>query len=260
MPINEIIYMIRNGGFGTNFEIKFYMIAIAISFCIYDWRQNERLDYFIVLLIGTAIWGSVEFFLQLSGTREFNDVMLFGLDLPVVIASYIRGASEGGVIALIGVGFGDRFRKSEKRMRTILIFIMLMICIGILSFSNSEPIKDVGGDVASRRTVFTQSSVIFLGVSVLITIIWYEKEKNQHVRKRALYMFFTLILFATIWTMIEFFANTRWIEIGNEGSYSRASFFIEFLVLAYDVVVEIGFCYMPYLAFPYMLNWIKKTS
>lgn len=73
-------------------------------------------------------------------------------------------------------------------------------------------------------------------------------------------MFLTLVLFATVWTVFEVVANARWVEIGSEGSYTRAPVAIEFLVLAYDVVIEIGFCYMPYLAIPSLCGWISNKA
>ena len=62
IPINDrmfatAIYMIRNGGFGNNFETKLYMTLIAVLVCITDMVRNKRKDYFAVFITGTLIWG-----------------------------------------------------------------------------------------------------------------------------------------------------------------------------------------------------------
>lgn len=260
MATAELIFMIRNGGFGTNFEIKFFMIVAAFVFCIYDFKKNKRLDYFYIFLVGTLIWGTVELSLVLNGTRDFNDVSLFEIQLPAIVSAYIRGASEGAVIALIGIGFGDRFIPKKNRNRTAIYFLFFMGLIAWSIFSGNPSMRDIGGEVASRRAVFTLVSVSFLAISTLFSLVWYFKLENSRMKKRALFMFLTLVLFATVWTVFEVVANARWVEIGSEGSYTRAPVAIEFLVLAYDVVIEIGFCYMPYLAIPSLCGWISNKA
>ena len=73
-----------------------------------------------------------------------------------------------------------------------------------------------------------------------------------------------MVMITTIWTILEWLTGQRWIEIGilnPNGTYSnlhRAPPLIEFLALAYDVVIEIVLAYVPFLAIPYLLGLIKS--
>ncbi|MHA1255814.1 MAG: hypothetical protein ACTSPS_09475 [Promethearchaeota archaeon] len=69
--IYESVFLIRGGGGGYDWGLKFIISIIAITVCIYDYKVNERsLDYFWVFLTGTIIWGAVELSIQITGGKQ----------------------------------------------------------------------------------------------------------------------------------------------------------------------------------------------
>lgn len=251
--------MIRGGGFGNNFETKLYMTLIALFAVIYDWKVKKRTDYWFVFLIGTVIWGGVELSLQIAGTRVVVQNYLFGLPLSVFSTALLRGTSEGAVIAIIGVFFGDRLLDSKDRKWSIVGFILLNLVIVLMVLQQYQPTITSGENVPSRREIFTPVAVIFMILMIIIDLYWYFRS-DSITRKRGLWMFYVLLLFSTIWTLTEYLCHTRWIEIMSLGSLQHADPITEFLALLYDIVVEIGFAYVPYLALPYLFRWIKVVQ
>ena len=250
--------MIRNGLFGTNFEIKFILAILGIIICLYDWKKNKRKDYPVVFLYGSLFWFAIEFIIQLQGTRDIITATLFGKIIPMWFAALLRGISEGGLIALIGLFFGDRifkkvYVKDKKKLISRILFAVFLILIVVSSLSQALPFKDINGDVASRRLMFNPSAMFSLSLLFAFIIFWAYKADNK-AKLRSLYMFLIMVIASGIWTIAEVFANTRWIELGT----ARAPFIIEFLVLSFDVVIEIALLYVPFFAIPYLLGWIKK--
>ncbi|MHA1734098.1 MAG: hypothetical protein ACTSU5_19320 [Promethearchaeota archaeon] len=85
--INQIVFMIRNGLAGTNYEYKLFTTFIGIALCVIDWKKHERLEYTWVFLVGTTIWTSYEFVLQVVGVRDVSQGMLFGREISVFTAT-----------------------------------------------------------------------------------------------------------------------------------------------------------------------------
>ena len=71
-----------------------------------------------------------------------------------------------------------------------------------------------------------------------------------------------LLIFATLWTLVEISVNTRWIEYGIADPLDviRAPIIIELLAFIWDILIEIIAAYLPYLAIPYLLNIIKTDK
>ncbi len=255
----ESISMIRNGSFGTNFEIKLIVCIFAIILCFVDFfMKNKRKDYFWVFFWGTIIWGSVEYVLQISADRNIHQAILFGIELPLIVASLLQGMSEGAFIAILGIFVGDRIITSDIKERLIgmIVFTVWTAYAVIRTIIQECAFKDIGGIVASRRIMFSLKSNIFLLLMVVIGIYWLWRAVKT-TRKRGISMYLVMFFFATIWTITEYYANTRWIEIGSLDNLIQAPFLITFGMLAYDVVIEITGAYLPFLAIPYMLGQIS---
>ncbi|MCP4760706.1 MAG: hypothetical protein GY870_02920 [archaeon] len=258
--IFETIYMIRNGSFGSEWEFKLVMSLLAVFLCFVDYlMKNKRKDYFWVFIYGTIIWGGVEFVLQLTAERDIHQAFLFGIELPLIIACLFQGMSEGAYVAVLGVFVGDRIINTEKKDRIIGLgyYFVWNVWVIIRTFLQAVSSKDIGGDVASRRAMFTPKAIIFLFIMVVISIYWLWRADKQ-TRKRGIYMYLVMFIFATIWTIAEFYANTRWIESGTLENLVQAEPLIEFAALAFDVVIEIAGAYVPFLAIPYFTKQIKK--
>ncbi len=251
------IYMIRGGGFGSNFEIKLLMIIITIVAIIYDWRINKRNDYLWIFMTGSLLWFGVELFLQLAGNRIVAKSLLFNRPLPIMISALIRGLSEGSVIAIIGIFFADRFLQHKYRIFWIAVFFILNLLIIILVINQYQPAIYPGGSVPSRRQIFVPAAVIFMITMIIIDVIWYSRADFVS-RKRGMFMLAVMIVFGSIWTTSEYLCHTRWIEILTAGSFQHAEFFTEIFVLSYDVIVEIALAYLPFFAIPSLFGMIKK--
>ena len=190
----DSVFMIRNGGFGSNFEYKLYMSLAGFVVCLLDKKFKKRNDYFWVFLTGTIIWTTVEIVLKQTGTRDIKQAFLFDTQIPFFVGALLQGMSEGAVIALIGIGFGDYVLDDETRKWGIVAFISFLAytCIRVLVYRVAD--KNIAGVVASRRDMFTPASLLFLACMILIGIAWFFKT-NERSRKRGLMMVLILIVF-----------------------------------------------------------------
>jgi hypothetical protein len=257
--ILETFYMIRAGNFGLNYAVKVYMTIFGLVLCIIDSQMHHRKDYWWVFFWGTLIWGGIELIMQLSGTRVTEPVYLYDIELPVYAAAILRGTSEGATIAVFGLFFGDRFLRKDSRTHAIATYSLIIGFILILAFLQALPVKIIDVNSPSRRDIFTPMAVITLFSFLALDLVWLKRTSIES-RKRALSMFGVMIIFAAIWTFAEFLANTRWIEMGIPPNYEFAPPIMQFVVLAWDVIVEIGFCYLPYLILPYVMKRINDIE
>ena len=255
--IFESIYMIRGGSFGLNWNLKLLITIITIITVIYDWKKNDRLDYLWIFLFGTIIWSFVELFLQAAEIRIMPEKFLFGIEIPLLISIPLQGISEGSALAVLGTFAADRIQIKETRKLTIISFVIFLCCLAFVSLRGQVQLPFVGIFVPSRRKLFTISSLVFLTSMVAIDIIFFIKADHKP-RKRAFYLLIVMLTFATIWTVSEWLAGTRWIETGSFPFYNRAPPLIEFGGLAFDVIIEIVLAYVTFLAIPYMLNLIES--
>jgi hypothetical protein len=252
----ESFFMIRNGNFGVGFEVKLVMSIAAVCVAILDWRLNHRRDYVIVFVFGTVIWGSIELLLQYAGTREIVDTTLFGAPLAPWLSALLRGTSEGATIAILGISAGDLLLNPRRRASGTIGFATVTGLVVTMVIMQAKPARDVGGDVASRRDMLTPATLVFLAAMVVVDIVWLWKA-GVAARRRGLFMLIVMVAFSGIWTLAEYAANTRWIEMGTLPSLVEAAPLEEFAFLAWDVVVEIGLTYLPYLAIPCLLKMIR---
>lgn len=252
--------MIRDGSYGSNFLVKLINSIVCLTICLVYKKVKKRNDYFWIFLTGTFLWTLVEVVLQLTGARETPQVFLFGWELPMFLQVLIQGISEGAFVAILGILFADLFLEKKSRIWGAILFLAYNSYLVVDNLLRSNVFKNVGGDVTSRRDMFTPASIIYLSIMIIIGIIWFIKADRES-RIRGLMMMGVLIVMVTAWTATQVWANTRWIEIGPLSDLTRAPPIIEILVLAYDIIVEICLAYLPYYAIPWMLiNWKKKRD
>lgn len=257
--LKNTLFMVRNGSFGIDFNQKLFITIIGLFVCFYYWKTNKNKDYLWVYLIGSFIWFLIELGAQMQGIRIMNTSYLFGFQIPVVIASLLRGTSEGGFVALLGLFIADKLM-NKKEIKTGLVILVVVMAILLLNTINQGlPFKNIGGIVASRRNLFTPVSLIFMSIASIFNIIWIMKVSYK-VRQRVLGMFLVMILITGFWTFVEYLVNTRWIEIETVGLLSKASLFLQIIGLFYDVVIEIGLCYILFLAIPCIFGLIKEKK
>lgn len=246
--LENLIFMIRAGSFGTDYLTKLFVLLFSLAICWYDWKKNKRKDYLYVFLIGTLIWFLVEFSIQIQGVRV-TDAYLFGMSLPIFFAALLRGAAEGGFVILFGLFFADRL----KNKKWLSIFILLTLAFFITTIVTQGAITDK--EVSSKRDLLNNNGLIYMAVMVLFDIFWLAKS-NKEVRKRAFLSFLIMIIVTGAWTIAEFISGTRWIELGT----NFAPTYLQFLGLGYDVIVEIGLAYIPFLGLAYLLGLIKNKK
>lgn len=277
----ENVYMIRGGAgvgpFNTDFNIKFIFALITFLIVLYDWKKQNSLDYFWVALFGMLIWSLAEAVLQLGGYRDFQQNYLFGIPLPLFISIPFQGLVEGGFIAVTCLYLGDRMRRKETRPLAIIIFGVLMGLLFIGAFVNGIQTPNYGGEVPSRRNMTAPIPLIFLGILTYANIAffiihprpeWEGKRLGTYLkikptredRRRGYYLFLLMTIFGAVWTVGEFLAGTRWIEVGVEGNTSHAPPIIEFLALTFDIVIEITVAYIPFYTLPLGLKLIKSEN
>lgn len=263
----ENIYQIRGstgvGPFGNDWTIKFCLVFVCLAFCFWDQRTKKRNDYWWIFIVGSLLWGGAEALLQLTGIRQILPRILFGTELPLWISISMQGIVEG---ALIGVGctfYGDRILDRATRKKNVLLFTIWMGILFIAALV--RPILEgysgpnYGGEVISRRNMFSPLPVILLCVMIGISVLFYIWA-SEDLRNRVLLMFILMLIFGTVWTFGEWIAGTRWIEVGIPPNFTHAPPVIEFWALTWDVVVEIAFAYVPFFAIPGFLKLIKNAK
>jgi hypothetical protein len=258
--IFDSILMIRGGSMGFNFDTKLMLSVLALLVCVYDWRVHHRKDYFWVFIAGTIVCASFEIAIQLSGNRDMGDKYLFGLVIPLVVSIPIQAMAEGGFVAIAGIFFGDLLMNRKSRLGGAVVLAIVIVLIVISALAQGLPAPNVGGDVPSRRDIFAPVTLAFMICVVVLNIIWFRKHKGD-VRARAAYMLLASVIVFTAWTIGEWVANTRWIEVGTLGvSLVLADPLVTFLALAWDVVVEITLVFMLAFFIPYRLHLIKLDA
>jgi hypothetical protein len=207
MPI--FIDMIRNGQFASNYEFKLVLILIGILICVLFIVFQDKKDYFYIFITGMVVWSGYETIITLLGIRGVITANFMGMELNWLLAVILRGSSEGAVVALVGIIFGDYFPQKKYRKIAIPSAIIVLFYFVTRTLMNSLPSRDIGGVVGSRREVFVWQSVLFFVIISIIAISWYIKENNAKIKECARNMFIILIIFSTVWSIAQYIANTR---------------------------------------------------
>jgi hypothetical protein len=253
--------MIRNGQFAQDYGFKLILTFIGLLICILFVIFAKKYDYLFVFLLGIVIWSIFELITTALNIRYIVDATFFNLDLHWVLACILRGSSEGAVVALVGIVFGD-FIPNRKYIKFALPAGIILIGYFVFrTIRNGLATRDVAGDVSSRRDVFAWPSVIFFAIFAIFNIIWFIYQKDPQTRKRALSMFITTLSFATIWSIAQFIANTRWVEVSTNGGYSQTTVFVTILIFAWDLIFEVAMCYLAFFTIQNSLrNLIKNRK
>ena len=103
-------------------------------------------------------------------------------------------------------------------------------------------------------------ALLFLGAAIFFDMFFLVKFK-QH-RQRALLVYISIVVLASMWTIAQVLTGNRWVEITVPltGAVFRASDSVLMFVLAYDVLVEIGLAYLPFFAIPVVFKLIGRSK
>ncbi|MHA1256194.1 MAG: hypothetical protein ACTSQD_00830 [Promethearchaeota archaeon] len=273
--IFESIFMIRGGAFGFDFGYKLIVSIITILICFYDWKTNDkRLDYFWVFITGTLIFIMAEIGMQFSGTRVLQEKFLFGVNITtwLWLTIPLQAISEMTYLAVLGLLFSDKIMNEETRKHWTVYFIIVTIlryiipAIVLLSMGHNYANVNAGDpSIPSRRDIFAIETILSILILSFLTLYWLIRT-DRETRKRALFLFYTVLGLSIAWTIGEWITGQRWIEVGiknPDGTYShlqRADPLLEFVILAYDVVIEMVLMYISFLAIPYLLKLIKSEN
>lgn len=259
MLLADSVFIIRDAAFGQDFGPKAIAALLGIILVVWDCRSQRRWDYAWVFLVGTLIWTAAELILQLSGVRDMPSHLLFGRELGPVAAQLIQGASEGALVAVMGLFVGDRWLVKSRRSKAYLIFALFSAALFFSAFRAAR--KAQGLDVvASRRDILDPLALGFIAVLVAIAVVFWWRYRAWHPRTAA--MFVAMVGLAAIWTIGQVWVGGRWVEVGNEATdqFTRAGPLVSFLALGFDVVVEIALIYVPFLGIPVMLRLIRDPD
>ncbi|MHA2280502.1 MAG: hypothetical protein ACXAC5_06595 [Promethearchaeota archaeon] len=261
------IYIIRGGFFGWEFTLKLVYIILGFILCIYDWKKNNRKDYFWVFIFGTMLYLGSEIMLFFFGGRVMQQKLLFGMDITSIHWLWIPLLSVGDVVvlAVIALFFADRIRETGTRKKWGIIFIFWLFLRDVLpyiilfSFGNTFATISEGNPlIFSRRNMIETGTLISLSLFVIIVVVWLIRT-NKNARKRGLYMFGIMLILMTVWSFGEWFSGQRWIEVGTEGGpWTQAQPFLEFGMFLYDIVIEMGLFTLSFLAIPAIFKLIKS--
>jgi hypothetical protein len=262
------IYIIRGGYFGWEFTLKLVYVILGLIICIYDWKKNKRKDYFWVLIFGTLLYLGSEIMLFLFGGRVMQEKYLFGINVTSMhwLTIPLLVLADVVVIALIAIFFADRLRNPETRKKWGIIFIIWVVGRDLIPYIilfglgyNYANVSAGDLSIPSRRNMTETGTLIALSIMIAIGLIWlFRTDKNS--RKRGLYMFGVMLILMIVWTFGEWLAGQRWIEIGEDPTYEYAQPLLQFGMLMYDIVIEMGLFTLCFLAIPSLLKLIKKQD
>ncbi|MFX1504688.1 MAG: hypothetical protein ACFFDC_01115 [Promethearchaeota archaeon] len=255
-----MIYMIRNGLFAIDYEMKLILALIGFSVCILFIIFSRKPDYLYVFITGAVVWSVFELMITLLGIRSSVDPTIFGIELHWFVAGIIRGSSEGAVVAIVGIIFSDYISSRDHIKIALPAAILILAFFVSRTLINGLPDKEIGGVVLSRREIFAWPSVLFFLFFVILVVTWYISQKDPQIKKRVQNMFISTCIFSSIWSIAQYIANTRWIEMKSNSNFIQAPPVVEFLVFAWDIFFEISLCYVAFLVIPIMLNLIKQPQ
>lgn len=208
----------------------------------------------MVFLFGIIIWSFYEILITVLNIRFIQEAVLFGSNLHWIGASILRGGSEGSVVALVGITAGDYIPDKKMRKYAIPVAILLLSFFVVRTLLNGLPFKDYGGLVLSRRDIFALPSVVFFMSLFTFNIYWYFRMSDQFSKRRARFMFIAILVFSTIWSIAQYIANVRWVEVGM----ASTSLIVTILVFAWDIIFEVAMCYVSFYTIPHFFGLIEK--
>lgn len=246
-------YIIRYGNFATNCNIKLFYGMLSLCLGVGDYVTSGSTDCFKILLGSTATWSGVELYLHTSGTRVIKPMTLkvkgYSYTIPLWTSLIVQGLQEGGLITTLGLYFGDRIREPES---IIMFHVFLLFSIINVCAQKNLP-------KSSRRMVNTRASLSFIG-SVTLYDLYVLSYIEREVLHRQISMFMVMVYFSAWWTCATWWVGSRGVEVVdtykekwksnnqcnqcNNVHEAISTPMYTALVLAYDVVFEIGFAYL----------------
>ena len=246
------IFIIRGPGSSyMDFNLKFILAIAAIAITIYDWRKNNRLDYFWIVLIVT-LGLPIEAFVQMTGRRVFVQNYLFGIKLPYVVQLLIQSLSEMSFDTVLLMFLGERMMKEKTRKNAIIAFIVIMVAWLALIFSNGVQTPVYGEDVPSRRVISGTGELAVVLTAAAVTSAFFITEDglryifavpSQEDKRRGQYLLILLIVYGAVGQIGMYLAGVRWVEIGVLGSTLHAPPLIEAIGFLYNFIFEYAFAY-----------------
>ena len=264
--MSDGIFMIRGGFFGFDWTLKLIYLIGGLILCIYDWKKNNRKDYFLVYLFGASLYIGSEVMLFLFGGRVMQDKLLFGMNITSMPWLWIpiMAIADVVVLGVIALFFADRIRNPETRRRWIYYFVIWLLLRDVLPYvflyiSGSSFASVPIGDplIYSRRNMIETGTIIALSIIIITTLFWFFRADKES-KKRGLYMVAVMVTMMTVWSCGEWLAGQRWIEAGPEnGPWSLATPLQSIGMFAYDIVIEMGLFTLSFLALPSLFKLIK---
>jgi hypothetical protein len=257
---NKKYYIIRNGEFAINANTKIVYSVFSLCLCVEEYASTGSTVCFILFSGSTIIWTTVETILYLTGTRVIKP-MTFNynnggqIELPRYVSLLLQGAQEGGCITTIGIYFGDRLFSVTH----LIIFHALIIFIMVNIFN-----KTTSSTMNSRRQVNTAGSLLAMsGICIFNIHTMYSNPEHIY---RQICMLAVMIYLSTWWTLAVWYRGFREVAV-DDNVYSdiivkKASRHDTAMVLAYDVIFEIGIAYLSFygLLMPYSGSSATPTS
>ena len=230
-------FIVRNGDFATCANTKIIYSLFAILLSLGDYFINNSTSCFRIMVGSTLIWTIIEFFLYFTNTRIIKPMYLryknSDIKIPKYLSLFLQGFQEGGVITTIGLYFGDRLNNKESLYH--IIFFHLIILFSVIKIVNKNNYQK-----ASKRQINTSSSLTLMG-SVTLYNIYMMYLYPEHIY-RQLKMVLTMVYFCSFWTFFAWYKGFRIVEVNDK----FASNWDTFLVLAYDIIFEIGIAYLTF--------------
>ena len=73
-------------------------------------------------------------------------------------------------------------------------------------------------------------------------------------------MLIAILVFSTIWSVAQYIANVRWIEVLSGAVFLQAPPLVEFLVFAWDIIFEVAVCYVSFYTIPHRLRLVGQLD
>ena len=171
--------------------------------------------------------------------------------LPTIVGALLQGVQEGGVVAAVGLYYGDRLHDVEvlARLHILIAFIVANVWMRDTTATTSA----METSIASKRQVNTTGSMLLISAATVydLTMLW----KHPEHAYRQLAMLSVMVYVCAWWSLVAWYRGFRTVEIhgkrdsrenadGNEYLVKPATTFDIMMVLGYDVLFEVGAAYL----------------
>jgi len=216
-------YILRFSSFARSGNIKLLYTFITLFLCLNNY------EYYLLYLISSISWGAIEMFLQVIGVRKISSMFLTWNNKEYTIIKpfnyLLQGSMEAGFIIIFGIYFCDN--PEYLNISLLLIFFHTLI----LSYN-----QDIS-EIHSKRLINKEFALLFLSLITIIDIIYIYTFRDF----RSIKILFNMILVGTFWTLPHVIMKTRRVITDT-----NINFLEIFIILAFDVIIEIGFMYIPF--------------